>query len=777
MRSRLLLVPGTLSCLFFAATAYSQHVTYAPYIQPGENGHLGAADQVVIAWQTDETAPHNSDYHVEYGEHQWLNRSAAPAGRIVDNYLAADPAVPAIPTAYGPHTNYMAVLTGLRFDTKYSYKVTGPGLPADGFTASFHTRKKGGIFSFAVEGDEGSFPAVPNSNPATIVDYEARIAHLIYNSGNLSVSDVPSLPPADFVVNTGDNIYTYGAEDNYRDFFFPVLNSDQDSNETGAPLLRSMFYYVVPGNHDVGSTGVTANIMGTDSAPLFSGNQQGGDALAYFNNFYYPLNGPSGVDIGYTWASDSAVANGLTLSYKGNNYTSSAAIEALRASTTVDYNAEPKRQIDHMSNYSFDYGNAHFVFLDANPHLFDGELPGGSASTVPYPPAFTPYPAPLKNWLLHDLDASKQTWKIVLFHQPSFSSGDATILNNQMRAVAKYLQDHGVNVVFNGHEHNYQRTLPIRATARTAAVPSTIANGPAVHIDQSYNGKTRTVPDGVLYIVEGAGGNRDFDGNFAPPRGSGVGVDQDDSATGTFTPTPGLTVEQGPADWLDTNLTNLEMVNNFPNAGTGPKITTKFKSKVFSFGHVVVDRNRFTLYQISEPLKSSSSATSGNPTPYGTDIDGSPLNDPIDDTVLDAATGALKSAPSTGQPALLDQWTITKPRLKDSVSVHAIAHEAGRDGILVYKLWAENDSRHALNGAQFHLRLPEGASLLTPESDTLTLNGSEVVYTIGRLDRGSSATARIKVSFKSGTWRREHVHPKVSLTSGTALPVFANERP
>ncbi len=61
------------------------------------------------------------------------------------------------------------------------------------------------------------------------------------------------------------------------------------------------------------------------------------------------------------------------------------------------------------------------------------------------------------------------------------------------------------------------------------------------------DGSAVTVPDGVLYLVEGADGNRDFDGDYAPPRGSGVGLDQDDSATGTFTDEPGLTVPQGPA--------------------------------------------------------------------------------------------------------------------------------------------------------------------------------------------------------------------------------------
>ena len=55
---------------------------------------------------------------------------------------------------------------------------------------------------------------------------------------NLSVPGVPPLPPSDFILNTGDNVYNEGSEDNYRDFFFPVYNNDQDSNETGAPILR-----------------------------------------------------------------------------------------------------------------------------------------------------------------------------------------------------------------------------------------------------------------------------------------------------------------------------------------------------------------------------------------------------------------------------------------------------------------------------------------------------------------------------------------------------------
>jgi hypothetical protein len=162
---------------------------------------------------------------VQFNSSKFDRRTVVPSARVVDNYLVTDPSLPAVPGAYGAHSNYTAVLGGLHYDTVYSYTVTGPGMPGGGFTASFRTRKLGPNFSFVVVGDEGFFPTVPNSNPARIVDYEARIAHLIYNASNISLPNQPSRPPADFILNSGDNVYNEGTEDNYRDFFFPVYNA------------------------------------------------------------------------------------------------------------------------------------------------------------------------------------------------------------------------------------------------------------------------------------------------------------------------------------------------------------------------------------------------------------------------------------------------------------------------------------------------------------------------------------------------------------------------
>jgi uncharacterized repeat protein (TIGR01451 family) len=757
-----------------APAVFGQQVTFSPYVQLGDNGELGPSDQMVVAWQTNENSPVASAYKVEFQASEHDLRFVTPQARVVDNYLAADPALPAVPGAYGAHSNYTAVLQDLKYDTVYQYRVSGPGMPAGGFRSSFRTRKRDSAFSFVVEGDEGFFPAVPNSNPAVIVDYEARIAHLIYNVANLSVAGLPPRPSSDFILNTGDNVYNVGSEDNYRDFFFPVYNSDQDSNETGAPIIRSQLFFPADGNHDLGSTGVSANLLADNSVPAFSGNLSGGDALSYFTDFYFPQNGPQGFDIQNAWNGNTSAATGFTFSYQGKTYNSPLAITAFRNSTKVDTGKGAKLQIDHQSNYSFDYGNAHILFLDANPHLFNDNLPGGNAFNTS-PPTFTSYPSALGEWVIHDLDSSRQLWKIVVYHQPAFSSGDATIVNNQMRAVAKLLEDHGVNMVFNGHEHNYQRSLPIRATSRTASTPTTLAGSPAVDVDQQFDGNTKTVPDGVLYLVEGAAGNRDFDGDFAPPRGSGVGLDQDDSATGTFVDAPGLTVPQGPASWLDTNLTNPEMINFFPNAGQGTKITAKFKSKIFSFGDVVVDHNKLTLYQISEPLQTTSSATSADPAPYGTDINGQPLNDPIPDTQVNPATGQVISAPGSGTSALLDKWTVTKPELGDSVSAKLSASNKVSAGkTLTYTASIQNGSDYALNGTQVHIQLPQGTTFAGTTSDTLTVEGDEVVVTLGRIGAGSEQTVEIPVLVSAENRGNERLVASAKVSSSTALPIHSN---
>jgi hypothetical protein len=730
----------------------SPTVTFLPYIQPGDNGEFGATDQMLVAWQTNEKSPNPSAFKVEFGPNpNALVKQAFVSGRVVDNYLSVDPQFAAlnIPTAYGAHTDYSAVLSGLEYDHDYYYRVSGPGIPNGQQLAHFHARKRGNNFSFQVVGDEGFYPFIPNS--PLIANYEARIIHTMFHVDQLQFPNQPGqpqLPKPDFALNTGDNVYTVGSDANYRDWWMGDWNSTLDTNDDGAPFIRYIPFYIVVGNHDCGSTGASANLLADNppTAPgnfgpgVFGGGVSGGDALAHFNNFYFPLNGPAGVDIQSIFNHDAVSATGLFFTYQNVSYNSPAAIEAYRASTAVDSGKGVKRQIDHESNYSFDYGSAHVVFLDANPHLFNSLLPGGNTYDAPTTFPFPEYPTILKNWLINDLDSSNQSWKVVVFHQPSFSSGNATLRNDQMRRVAKLLEDHGVNIVFNGHEHNYQRTLPIRALDGVVQAPAKPAP-PAVDIDTQFDGNANTVPDGVLYIVEGAGGNRDFDDNTPNPRGGGTGIDQDDNATGTFSPAPGKTFPNGPDSWLDTNLTNTAMSPFITGAGTGPKITVKFKSKIFSFADIIVNDNVLTLYQITEPL---GTARSGN---FGTDVNGKLLNDPLPDTTIDPTTGNNVQTAGQGTPAMLDRFTITRPDVRRTVQVNfSFPKKQDASNPVPYTFTVSNSGAFALNAAQVVFTLPDGASLADATSDTLTLHDSTVVITIGRLASGETKTVQVNLN-------------------------------
>src|SRR5260370_11373878 len=84
-----------------------------------------------------------------------------------------------------------------------------------------------------------------------------------------------------------------------------------------------------------------------------------------------------------------------------------------------------------------------------------------------------------------------------------------------------------------------------------------------------------------------------------------------------------------------------------------------------------------TLYHITEPWLATSSATPSNPAPFGTDVHGAPLHDPIPDTLVDPATGAVVTPPADGPSALLDKFIIVKPEVDDPVRVRLSASDAG----------------------------------------------------------------------------------------------------
>jgi 3',5'-cyclic AMP phosphodiesterase CpdA len=66
-------------------------------------------------------------------------------------------------------------------------------------------------------------------------------------------------------------------------------------------------------------------------------------------------------------------------------------------------------------------------------------------------------------WLEKELKGSDAEWKIAFFHHPIYSSGEKHGSNLALREqVEPLFVNHGVDVVFTGHEHFYERLKPQR---------------------------------------------------------------------------------------------------------------------------------------------------------------------------------------------------------------------------------------------------------------------------------------------------------------------------
>jgi hypothetical protein len=263
------------------------------------------------------------------------------------------------------------------------------------------------------------------------------------------------LEQPDFVLITGDIVYARGRVSEYRERFWPVYNADQASPSLGAPLLRSTVFLATPGNHDIATRDL----------------EKYADGLAYFLYWDQPLNGPPGVE-------GSAAVPILN----GPESNKNAFLEAAGP-------AYPR-----LANFSFDSGNTHWTLLDSNPYVdwTDSQL---------------------RDWVAQDLAAARgATWRFVAFHHPGFHSAKEHAEQQQMRLLADLLEKGGVDVVFSGHVHNYQRAFPLRFQVDRDSAGKPVRNENLVpgrwELDRSFDGRDRTRPQGVIYLVTGAGGNR-----------------------------------------------------------------------------------------------------------------------------------------------------------------------------------------------------------------------------------------------------------------------------
>ena len=65
-------------------------------------------------------------------------------------------------------------------------------------------------------------------------------------------------------------------------------------------------------------------------------------------------------------------------------------------------------------------------------------------------------------WLEQELSRSDAAWKVVFGHHPIYSSGRYGSNQIFIKDITPIFQKYGVQLYINGHDHNYERTRPIR---------------------------------------------------------------------------------------------------------------------------------------------------------------------------------------------------------------------------------------------------------------------------------------------------------------------------
>lgn len=393
----------------------AQEILVEPYLQPGNAPGLNREEKIII-WQTDELP---GNFKVEYAEGISLKRTKnAKISFVTLNFFDK------------PTNLYRATLKGLKFDRSYTYRVSlNDSILAEN---KFNTRTRKPHTRFAVFADVGAGTGE-----------QAAIAYQV------------SLLDPQFVLMPGDMAYNNGRALEYHHRFFPYYLSPVASPEDGAPLLKTIPFYMLLGNHDVYSYNL-------DEHP---------DGLAYFYYSDLPRNAP---------------IPKLYIEPEGD-------LEKIKEFKT---NASP--QYPGISNYSFQNGNVHIISLDANYYI-------------------NPLDPEIVKWIRTELGESKAQWKIVSYHHAPFNASPTHFDYQIMRLLTPVLEEAGVDMVLSAHEHNYQRTVPLRfepAIDETGTRYMLSEEGRVdgtFELDLDFDGITNTSANGIIYIITGAGGGALYD--------------------------------------------------------------------------------------------------------------------------------------------------------------------------------------------------------------------------------------------------------------------------
>lgn len=194
--------------------------------------------------------------------------------------------------------------------------------------------------------------------------------------------------------------------------------------------------------------------------------------------------------------------------------------------------------------YSYDYGNMHFIILDS-------QVSSRTKTGAQY------------LWLQQDLQATRQDWIVAVWHHPPYSfSGHNSDTEGQMvdmrTNIVPLLEQYGVDFVYTGHSHDYERSYLIDSaygnstdnnTKKARVVLDTKSGNPTT-TGPYRKGSMKGAHQGAVYLVSGSSAKLDA-GTLHPMvyvqysvYGSSVLTVEDTVATSKFIDSTGTVRDQ-----------------------------------------------------------------------------------------------------------------------------------------------------------------------------------------------------------------------------------------
>ena len=303
-----------------------------------------------------------------------------------------------------------AVLNALQPDTVYYYSLGGAGSAPAG--QWFRTAPRAG----QVPADGNTHIWILGDSGTETEEFMGRASHRGEASavmeGYLEYSrEQAGDEPLDLLLLLGDNAYLAGTDAQWQGAFFDVYGA----------LLHRVSTWPTIGNHEMGVTNVDVctlfPVPGCDKGPVpmpLGGSSESSDPRSYDSDG----DGPDA---------------------EGFPYLNIFALPAAGEMGGVPSGTE--------QYYSFDHGNVHVVSLDSQISNRD---PAQRAA--------------MRAWLVDDLSANQRDWTVVVFHHPPYSKGmnhdsDVEQAEIDMRETfGPVFQAHGVDAVYSGHAHSYERS-------------------------------------------------------------------------------------------------------------------------------------------------------------------------------------------------------------------------------------------------------------------------------------------------------------------------------